>query len=59
MIARLLPTSTPCVFHVETAFPRRFNVEYAWCLCWVANVEKCTDKCLPNFLAIVEWLEVY
>ena len=29
--------NTPHVFHVETTwkppFPRRFNVEYAWCVC--------------------------
>ena len=31
------PTNIPSVFHVETTcirpFPRRFNVEYAWCVC--------------------------
>ena len=33
------PTNTPCIFHVETTwkrpFPRRFNVEYTWCVCRV------------------------
>ena len=30
------PTNTPRVFHVETtwkpSFPRRFNVEFTWCV---------------------------
>ena len=33
-----IPTNTPRVFHVETTwkrlFPRRFNVEYTWSVCW-------------------------
>ena len=33
------PTNTPRVFHVITTwkrpFPRRFNVEYMWCVCGV------------------------
>ena len=31
------PTNTPRVLHVETtskpSFPRRFKVEYTWCVC--------------------------
>ena len=37
---RCYPTNTPRVFHVEATwkrlFPRRFNVEYTWCVCRVA-----------------------
>ena len=33
-----IPTNTSRGFHVETtwkrSFPRRFNVESAWCVCW-------------------------
>ena len=35
-IRREYPTNTPRMFHVETrwkqSFPRRFNVEYTWCV---------------------------
>ena len=27
------PTNTPRGFHVETSFPRRFNMESTWCVC--------------------------
>ena len=45
----LFPTSTPRVFHVETtrkpSFPRRFNMEYTWCVCMVPpeNIRKNSD----------------
>ena len=33
------PTNTPRGFHVETTWkrplPRRFSVEFTWCVCWV------------------------
>ena len=36
------PTNTSHGFHVETTwkrpFPRRFNVESTWCVCWEVNV---------------------
>ena len=38
-------TNTPCVLHVETtwkrSFPRRFNVEYMWCVCKCAPIYAC------------------
>ena len=37
LLEKPLPKNTPRVFHVETTwkrpFPRRFNVEYMWCVC--------------------------
>ena len=36
-----LPTNTPGGLHVETTgrrpFPRRFNVEFTWCVCSASN----------------------
>ena len=36
-VQRKTPTNTPRVFQVETTwkrpFPRRFNLEYTWCVC--------------------------
>ena len=40
---KLFPTNTPRVYHVETMwkrpFPRRFNVEYTWCVCRVPTID--------------------
>ena len=38
------PANTLSVFHVETmSFPRRFNVEYTWCVC-----RDLCEQCLPG-----------
>ena len=54
------PKNTPRVFHVETTwklqFPRRFNVEYMWCVCSKTHtkifINKVNQECYEDSLSI-------
>ena len=47
------PTNTPRVFDAETTwkqtFPRRFNLEYMWCVCREDNIPRNISQALSKF----------